>query len=102
MTIFDCLKEIITTKSGKLSKEIEFEKIWDNFMIVRYLSMDNRFLEVSQIANQFTSTFTKEEMYKFLLTAVPKNRDSFISYISKPKKKSKKELQKEKNKETED
>ena len=95
MNTFDCLKEIITIKSGKLSEEIDFDKNWDSFMIVRYLSMDDRFVDIAVVANQFTSIFTKKEMYNFLLKSIPKNRNSFISYISKPKKKSKKELEKE-------
>jgi hypothetical protein len=86
MTLFDCLKDIINTKSGKLHLEPGFKKAWSNYMIVRYLSMDDRFFEISQIANNLQSSMSPEQMYLFLVKVIPRSHRSFIKYITKPKK----------------
>ena len=99
MNTFDYLKDIISNKTGKLTDQVDFDKTFDSYMIVRYLSMDERFIDCAEIANQYVPILSKREMYKLLINIVPKNRNCFISYISKPKKKSKKELLQEQNKE---
>jgi hypothetical protein len=55
-------------------------------MIVRYLSMDDRFFEISQIANNLQSSMSPEQMYLFLVKVIPRSHRSFIKYITKPKK----------------
>ncbi len=90
MTLFDCLKEIITTKRGTLDKSPYFDKSWNTFMILRYLSMDNKFAKIARLANSLQCTLTNVQMYKYLVKNVPYSRNSYIRYISKPKTKSKK------------
>ena len=86
MTIFDCLNDIIVTKSGKLHEDMEFTKVWSNYIILRYLSMDNKYRQYATILNKHVSTFTQVEMYRILLKVLPKQNSCFISYIKKTKK----------------
>ncbi len=85
MTLFDCLKDVITVKSGKLAEQADFKKTWSSFMMVRYLSMDSRFQEVAFEANRMTELLSAEQMYRYLVKAVPKSSNSFIRYIAKAK-----------------
>lgn len=86
MNLFDCLKDIIVTKRGDLNDHPDFSKVWSNYMIARYLSMEPKFLEISQIVNRMQGHQDDETVYKFLVKNIPKQRSSFIKYISKPKK----------------
>ena len=87
LTIFDCLKEIITNKTGELDDHPEFDRTWSNYMIVRYLSMDSKYQSIVESMNRLQTVFSKQEMYRYLLKAIPFNKNSFIPYISKSKKK---------------
>lgn len=86
MTLFDCLKDIITLKSGGLNNSPDFKKAFNVFMICRYLSMDKRFSAVAAEANRLQESLTQEQMYQYLLASVPRHRNSYIRYISKKKK----------------
>ena len=83
LTIFDCLKEIIVKKEGNLCSHSFFNKIWDNYMITRYLSMDKRFEEISFYLNKYQSILSKEQFYKLCVKVVPQYSNSFIKYIKK-------------------
>lgn len=85
MNLFDCLREIITTKKGDLDDHPDFSRTWSTYMICRYLSMDPRFFEIAQIANRMQLHQTNQQMYRFLVKNIPQQRNSFIKYISKPK-----------------
>lgn len=89
MTLFDCLADIITTKSGTLHEQDGFKQAWSNYMIVRYLSMDSRFRYLAVEMNKYSATLTAEQMYLFLVKMVPQSKKSFIKYIKPetPKKK---------------
>lgn len=87
LTIFDCLKEVITNKTGTLEDHPEFDKIWSNYMMVRYLSMDKRFVKFAETLNPLQTVMDKHQFYRYLLKAIPFNKNSFIPYISKGKKK---------------
>ena len=87
MTIFDCLKEIITHKKGNLTEDPEFKRSFNVFMICRYLSMDKRFANAAAHANSVQCVLTQEQMYRMLLSTVPRQQNAYIKYISKPKKK---------------
>ena len=87
MTMFDVLTDIIKFKTGELHKEEDFEKVFNVFMIIRYLSMDERFTDCAYIANQLhNGTLSQKNMYKLLIKLVPKSKNHFIKYISKGKK----------------
>lgn len=91
MNTFDILKDIITTKSGKLIEDPDFKKSFNNFMICRYLSMDRRFADQIAQINKLQLLLSSEEMYKYLVKVLPYQKSSFIKYISKPKKSKEKE-----------
>ena len=86
MTLFDILKDIITTKSGTLHTEPDFKSVWSSYMVCRYLSMDSRFFPIAENFNKLYLTMTNKQAYLYLTKAIPQNRNSFIRYISKPKK----------------
>ena len=85
--MFDILADIIKHKTGELHKEEDFSKQFSTYMIIRYLSMDERFTEAAYIANQLHGgPMTQENMYKLLIKIVPQQKSHFIKYISKGKK----------------
>lgn len=93
MTIFDCLKDIITEKSSKLPENPDFSKTFNVYMIIRYLSMDKRFSNNIIDIMKLQQILSQEEMYYYLIKIIPKEKNSFIKYITKPKKaKEEKEL----------
>lgn len=86
MTIYDILKDIITTKSGELYDDVEFEKVYNPFMITRYLSMDARFVKYINELNIYyamNKNMSKTQHYMYLITTIPKSNNSFIKYIKK-------------------
>tara|TARA_R110002020_G_scaffold90534_21_gene220496 strand:+ start:269 stop:550 length:282 start_codon:yes stop_codon:yes gene_type:complete len=86
MTMFDVLADIIKHKTGKLHEEEDFKKAFNVFMVIRYLSMDERFSDAAYIANQLhNNTLSQENMYKLLIKIVPRSNNHFIKYISKAK-----------------
>lgn len=89
MTLFDCLKDIITTKTGTLHTQDGFKKAWSNYMIIRYLSMNSRYRNIAVEMNKFSATLTAEQMYRFLVKMVPYSKKSFIKYIKPAKTKAK-------------
>ena len=89
MNLFDCLKDIITTKTGTLHTQEDFKKVWSNYMVMRYLSMDSRFRHIAVEMNKFSETLSSEQMYMFLVKMVPYSKSNFIKYI-KPAKTDKK------------
>jgi len=86
MTLFDCLKDIITKKTGKLHTQDGFRKAWSNYMIIRYLSMDKRFMAIATEMNKFSETLSFEQMYLFLVDMIPYDKNSYIQYIKSKKK----------------
>ena len=84
--IFYCLKEIITIKSGNLHTHPQFKQTFNVWLICRYLSMDERFRYVADLMNYQGQYLSQEQMYKWLVKIVPQYKNSFIKYISKPKK----------------
>ena len=85
---FDILKDILTKKSGgNLYKEIEFRKHMSSYMLVRYLSMKTTLMPYAQVLNRYQTTLSPEDIYKWAYNNIPKQKQSFIKYISKKKKK---------------
>ena len=84
--LFDVLGNILMTKSMSLySKHIKSENFKDasKFMTLKYLSMSPS-IQVRQIVldNYMTLERMPEAiLYKWLLTSIPKQSNSFIRYI---------------------
>ena len=90
-SFFDILQDVLLKKSGgKLPEEPEFGKFMSNFMLVRYLSMQNNLLPYAQILNKYQCTMSSLEMYTWAYNNIPKQKSAWIKYISKKKKKEKK------------
>ena len=88
MTFFDVLKDVITEKSGKLHEAPDFSKHFDKFMIIRWLSMDNRFVHIAEQLNRncYHRLLNDEEFYKLLINLVPRYNNHYIKYIKKESK----------------
>ena len=79
MTIFDILKEITVTKSELDFKNPEIDKLYDVFMINRWLSMVEAFIPIIEACN---IKISKKSHYNYLKTMIPKNA-IFFNYIKK-------------------
>ena len=87
MNIFDILKDIITTKTGKLHKHPDFKTGFIRYIIIRYLSMDARFEKIAFELNKYSTQkyITDKDLYLIMIKKIPKSKNSFIKYIKKPK-----------------
>ena len=87
MTFFDILKDIITIKSGTLHEQPEFNKAFDKFIVMRFLSMHPTSYPVVEELNVYSKqkNISDEDFYLILVKKVPYNRSNFIKYIKKPK-----------------
>jgi len=80
LTIFDYLKDICYLKKGNLPETRDFEmKVWNSFMILRYLSLNKKFLPIINIFNIYQAILTPKELYKSLVIVLPKN-NAFLKY----------------------
>ena len=86
MTIFDILTDIIKNKTGSLCNDSEFDKTFQNFMINRYLSMRQEFLENLCECIKLQDNLSKEQYYKLLVKSIPYSSNSYCNYIKKAKK----------------
>ena len=66
MNIFDHLKNITTTKGEYLGDEG-----WSNWMINRYLSMDQDYVEVVNIVQKNTFIMKGEHLYNLYKDLIP-------------------------------
>lgn len=95
---FDILNDILLKKSGgNLHEHNAFHSIMSPFMLARFFSMRDDFIEYADKINEWNNkqTLTPAQIYQWAYHTVPKQRSGYISYISKPKKKKKKEDKKD-------
>lgn len=88
MTIFDILDNIVKTKSNDLYKNHikadDFEKTYNLYMIIKWLSMNtnkgilSKLTEYQSIIENITD---KELHYKILLKVIPQNKNIFLKYV---------------------
>lgn len=83
--MFDVIKDIKDGKTGTLFDEenSEHENAFNNYMALRFLSMNKDICPLLNIANQFQASLDKKQMYKFLIELVPQshNYDEFVKAI---------------------
>jgi hypothetical protein len=86
---FSILDDVLTKKSGNLDieKPVEFHKNMSSFMILRYISMDEKYLPYATMMQKYMSVLSPVEMYHWLYKNIPRNRIGYIKYLSKKKKK---------------
>lgn len=82
LTLFDILNEICESKKDLDFDDPEIFKIYDIYMINRYLSMIEIFVPIVQCVNY--GSVEKRDHYNFLRNIIPSNRYRF-NYIKKDK-----------------
>jgi len=91
-SFFDVLKDILTKQSGgTLHLKQNFDSVFSTFMITRYLSMDDSLIEYANQLNKLQQTLTSAQVYQWCYANIPKRKNPYIRYISKPKKDKKKD-----------
>ncbi len=81
MNIFDHIKNITTTKGPYLGDEG-----WNNWMVNRYLSMDQEYCEVVNIVQKNTWQMKGEYLYNLYKDLIPQQY-KYLKYIKATKKK---------------
>ena len=80
MTIFDILTEITYNKSDLDFKNPEIDKLYDIYMINRWISMVESYIPILDACNYIK--ITKQNHYNYLKAMIPKNK-IFFKYIKK-------------------
>ena len=80
MNIFDHIKNITTNKGAYLGDEG-----WNNWMVNRYLSMDQDYCEVVNIVQKNTWQMKGEYLYNLYKDIIPKQY-KYLKYIKSSKK----------------
>ena len=85
MTLFDFLKEITGNKKKWSSFSEEDQKQFNPYMVHRYISMYEPYIEVANVA-QLLPQNDKEKIYQFYCSMIPKS-NVWLKYIKGSKKK---------------
>lgn len=88
MTIFDCIKDVLFTKRGKLLQNVDDESSFNMYMLNRWCSMYNPNIAmlINNSCNWLYSVFVdKQQYYKFMLSVMPRVPNKRIHYIKKNK-----------------
>jgi hypothetical protein len=85
VTIFDWLKEITGTKKQWSSFNEDDQKQFNPYMIHRYISMYEPYIEVANFAQTLPQN-DKEKIYQFYCSMIPKN-NVWLKYVKGSKKK---------------
>ena len=87
-SFFDILKDILLKQSGgTLHEETEFNTLFSPFMLARYLSMRDDLMIYARIINKYQTVLEPYQIYQLAYKMIPKQRNGYIKYISKKKKK---------------
>ena len=90
-SFFDCMKNIVQAKNKDiLESDISsstFDTMYSKYMVQRYISMHQPFMKLINNHQIALETMTNEIHYRFLFKVIPQNRNLWIKYISKGKKK---------------
>ena len=78
--LFDILNDIKLYKKGNLLDSSEYEKAFDKFMIMRFLSMNDDICEIINYVNDFQDILSKKQLYNLLIELVPVTK-SYDPYI---------------------
>lgn len=88
MTIFDTLNSILFNKRKLDTKNMEFSKNYEPFLVNRWVSMldGSAAILVNETVNKLaTPLLSKEEQYNMLYNILPKYKQQRINYIKKVK-----------------
>ncbi len=80
LSIFDYITDICVIKKGNIhvTRDPNLSK-FDPFMVMRFLSLDKGNIVFTGIFNYFSSSLTKEELYKSLVIIIPRGK-KFLKY----------------------
>jgi hypothetical protein len=90
LLIFDFLKEITGTKKPWSSFTEEDKKQFSSYMIHRYISMYEPYVDVANYGQLLPSN-DKEKIYQFYCSMIPKN-NIFLKYVTGSKTKSNEQI----------
>jgi hypothetical protein len=78
--LFDIINDIKVYKKGDLLDDSEYERAFDKFMVMRFLSMNDDNCEIVNYINEFQDILSKRQMYKLLIEMVPitKSYDPYV------------------------
>lgn len=88
MNIFDIIDSIAFSKKQDLNQQAEDEKIYQPYLVNRWLSMldGNAAKIINDTVNRYGHVFSSAEHHRFLSNVLPKYRKQRIQYIKKPSK----------------
>jgi hypothetical protein len=92
LNLFDFVNDIRRFKYGNMLQPEGNERLFDSFMILRALSMKEDDVLLCNEVNMYTSTLTKEQFYKLLISVIPKDF-SFHPWINNKKEDNKPQIQ---------
>jgi hypothetical protein len=82
--LFDIIDDIKVQKTGELLKDEEYKKLFNSYMILHILSMNEDYCEIVNMLNEYQGTLTKEMMYKMLVELIPQGK-TYDQYIKTSK-----------------
>jgi hypothetical protein len=82
---YKVIEDIRFKKEGNLLDQDENLKAFNNFMALRFLSMDRDNIDIVNALNQFQGVLDKKAMYELLVDVIPQQK-GYIKYISNKKK----------------
>ena len=86
MTFFDILRNILTKQKERLEDDINFDTVFQPYMLVRYLSMRDSLLPYARIIQSFQNAEIDHKIiYQWAYKHIPYS-NPYIKYITKPKK----------------
>lgn len=88
LTFFDILKNILTKEKENLEDDINFDSVFQPYMLVRYLSMRDSLLPYAGLIQTLQNAqIDNRTIYQWAYKHIPAG-NPYIKYIAKPKKKS--------------
>jgi len=83
-SFYKIIDDIRSKKQGDLLNDEENLKSFNNFMALRFLSMDRDIIDIVNLLNQFQGSLDKKSMYDILVDIIPEN-NSYIKYTTTKK-----------------
>ncbi len=80
MTLFDWLNQILLHKKSWEEFDEEEQKTFNTFMINRFLSMSEDFIDAVNICQEYTYKMKDKDVYNLYKTLLPKQK-KFLRYI---------------------
>lgn len=82
---YKIIDDIRQKKQGDLLEDDENLKAFNNYMALRFLSMDRNNIDIVNGLNQYQGVLEKKQMYDLLIDLIPAQR-GYIKYVSTKKK----------------